>query len=162
MKYFSVADSTFSNPYVLVLSPVLDSIEDIYPIIETLFQHSFRYLEVHWKLCPERTIFRCLGMWRNAVSHVWNNTCQISVDNRMNACANKDLHYVFYLKLLSKLHCSFKEFWNISQYSNLYTYERPRVNFLCSSNWSQLISISNLVSCIINRKKSTGLNMRWR
>lgn len=64
MKYFSVAASTFSNPYVLVLSPVLDSIEDIYPIIETLFQHSFRYLEVHWKLCPERTIFSSLlGVW---------------------------------------------------------------------------------------------------
>lgn len=32
----------------------------------------------------------------------------------MNACAIKDLHYVLYLKILLKLHRSFKEIWNIS------------------------------------------------
>ena len=46
---------------------------------------------------------------------IWKFNLEISTGNRMNASAIKDLHYKWYLKILSKLHepldkCSLKEF----------------------------------------------------
>lgn len=51
-------------------------------------------------------------------------TKRISMGNRISAIVVKDLHYVWYLKILTKIHVSLGEF-NLKEFSNV----TSRVNF---------------------------------